>query len=32
MFCLPDDLRGEQDKNKLLQADMEATLHAIQNM
>ena len=27
-----DDLRSEQDKNKMLTEDMEATLQDIQNM
>ena len=34
-FCLTyisDDLRAEQDRNKMLQEDMEATLQDIQNM
>jgi hypothetical protein len=34
-FCLTyisDDLRAEQDRNKMLQEDMEATLQDIQNI
>jgi tropomyosin-1 len=29
---LEDELRGEQDRNKMLQEDMEATLQDIQNI
>ena len=29
---IADELRGEQDRNKMLQDDMEATLQDIQNM
>jgi len=29
---LEDDIVGEREKNKLLQEEMEATLHDIQNM
>lgn len=31
-LLIADDLRSEQDRNKMLQEDMEATLHDIQNM
>ena len=29
---IPDELRAEQERNKMLQEDMEATLQDIQNM
>lgn len=29
---VPDDLLAEKERNKLLQEEMEATLHDIQNM
>ena len=37
VYCIwptlfPDDLVAEKEKNKLLQEEMEATLHDIQNM
>ena len=30
--CFTDELRAEQERNKMLQEDMEATLQDIQNM
>jgi len=37
LYCIsptlfPDDLVAEKEKNKVLQEEMEATLHDIQNM
>ena len=33
VFCvIPDEFRAEQERNRMLQEDMEATLHDIQNM
>ena len=31
-FLVADELRSEQERNKMLQEDMEATLQDIQNM
>lgn len=31
-FVSPDELTNERAKNKMLQEEMEATLHDIQNM
>ena len=31
-WVFPDELRAEQERNKMLQEDMEATLQDIQNM